>query len=60
WSAWTVMPLTEAASRVSVAGTDTVYVSGASEMNEKRPDVSLVVVADCDGLTAVTLAPATG
>jgi hypothetical protein len=45
---------------VVVAGTDTVYVSGTSEMNENRPVVSDVVVALCVGLCAVTRAPATG
>ena len=60
WSAWTVMPLTDAASRAAVAGTVIAYVSGASEMNEKRPVASDVVVADCEGLVAVTRAPAMG
>jgi hypothetical protein len=37
-----------------------VYVSGASESIEKRPEASVVTVAVCDGLTASTRAPATG
>ncbi|HYW53460.1 MAG TPA: hypothetical protein VE826_05795 [Dongiaceae bacterium] len=53
-------PLMDVASRVAVAGTDTVYVSGASDTNENRPVASDVVVADCDGLVAVTRAPLTG
>jgi hypothetical protein len=60
WSACTVTPLIAAASCVGVAGTEMVYVSGASEMNEKRPLASDVVFADCDGLCAVTTAPAMG
>src|ERR1700682_2823478 len=60
WSAWTVTPLIEAESYPVVAATPIVYVSGASERNEKRPVASLVVVDDCEGLTALTRAPAMG
>ena len=60
WSAWTVTPLVDAASRVDVSAIEIVYVSGFSEMNEKRPLASVVVVADCEALTAVTRAPLTG
>ncbi|HEY6235278.1 MAG TPA: hypothetical protein VIW69_09285 [Candidatus Elarobacter sp.] len=60
WSACTVTPLFEEASRVDVSATETVYVSGLSEMNEKRPLASVVVVADCEALVAVTRAPLTG
>ncbi len=38
----------------------TVYVSGASEMNENEPDASVVLCAVCDGDAAVTVAPASG
>ncbi|HEY4441814.1 MAG TPA: hypothetical protein VGN14_15240 [Candidatus Elarobacter sp.] len=37
-----------------------MYVSGASDTKEKRPDASVVAVADCDGLDAVTRADAIG
>ena len=37
-----------------------VYVSGASESSQNRPDESVVTVAVCDGLVAETLAPAIG
>src|ERR1700681_527722 len=60
WSACTVTPLVDAASRVDDSAAVIVYVSGLSEMNEKRPDASVVVVADCEALTAVTRAPLTG
>jgi len=46
WSACTVTPLTRAVSRESVAGVEIVYVSGLSEMNEKRPLASVAVVDD--------------
>src|SRR5665213_1116779 len=45
-SAWTVTPLIETVSRVAVAGVEIVYVSGVSEMNEKRPVASEVADAD--------------
>src|SRR5580700_8789271 len=38
----------------------TVYVSGASEMNEKAPDASEVLCPVCDGDVTLTTAPAIG
>src|SRR5579875_2181049 len=55
-----VRPLIDAPSRVDVAATETVYVSGASEMKVNFPALSVVVVDDWDGLVAVTTAPAMG
>ena len=53
-------PLTLAASYADVPATETVYVSGASEMNENRPLASDEVRADCDGLWTLTVAPMMG
>src|SRR5579863_429513 len=39
---------------------ESVYVSGASERKTKRPLASVLVVATCDGLLAVTVASAIG
>src|SRR5579871_3955329 len=59
WSAKTEIPVSVAVSK-PVFETENVYVSGASESSEKRPDASVVTVAVCDGLVATTRAPATG
>jgi len=58
-SATIVTPGVETASN-PVDSTETVYVSGASDRNVKCPDASEVLVEVCDGLVAVTLAPASG
>jgi hypothetical protein len=53
-SAWTVTPFSAYASWLGLAATVTEYVSGLSETNENLPLLSVVAVADCDGLSAVT------
>ncbi len=59
WSAKTEMPASDSDSKPA-CDAEIVYVSGPSEMKMKRPEASVFTCAICDGLVAVTSAPAIG